>query len=393
MEKIKNLSVRKTIIFYMTISLFFSFLLSALIERIAYDTQKQIWWKYIDEEKYIEETARESQEYMVSIRRPSQAEMSKIDCGVSELCDFLQTYTVLLLSVIGSCGAVLMFYHNKLRVPIMELDRASKLIADDQLDFQITYENQDEMGQLCAEFEKMRKQLMHNNRVLWQTIEEEKALRAAIAHDIRSPLTVLKGYQEMLMDYIPDGTIDCNRTLEMLGEGMKQIERMDTFIDTMQKLNSLEQRKMVPARITSAEMKQDIEAELAIFFDKGKKLVLHVMDTEESFFGDKEIIMEVLENVLQNALRYAKEQIEISVKVSEEKLLISIKDDGIGFHEDSETVTKAFYQQNAKDSLKHAGLGMYISRIYCEKHGGRLLLENREERGAVVTAVFHSFPV
>lgn len=48
-----------------------------------------------------------------------------------------------------------------------------------------------------------------------------------------------------------------------------------------------------------------------------------------------------------------------------------------------------FYQQNVKDSLKHSGMGMYISRLYCEKHGGQLLIENEKQSGAVITAVFH----
>ena len=57
-------------------------------------------------------------------------------------------------------------------------------------------------------------------------VEEERVLRAAIAHDIRSPLSVLKGYQEMLMDYLPDGTVDTETAMEMLSESWKQIERM-----------------------------------------------------------------------------------------------------------------------------------------------------------------------
>ena len=72
------------------------------------------------------------------------------------------------------------------------------------------------MGHLCHEFDRMRGQLEENNRQLWLIIEEERALRSAIAHDIRSPLSVLKGYQEMLIDYVPDGTIDKEKSVEML---------------------------------------------------------------------------------------------------------------------------------------------------------------------------------
>lgn len=61
---------------------------------------------------------------------------------------------------------------------------------------------------MCKEFERMRGQLAENNQQLWKMLEEEKALRAAIAHDIRSPLSVLEGYQEMLSEYLPKKEIN-----------------------------------------------------------------------------------------------------------------------------------------------------------------------------------------
>ena len=76
------------------------------------------------------------------------------------------------------------------------------------------------------------------------------------------------------------------------------------------------------------------------------------------------------------------------VALTAETLKISVSDDGTGFQEDAEKVTRAFHQKNVKDSLTHTGMGMYISRLYCEKHGGKLLLENNEAGGASVTAVF-----
>ncbi len=71
------------------------------------------------------------------------------------------------------------------------------------------------------------------------------------------------------------------------------------------------------------------------------------------------------------------------------ELQIRVKDDGVGFTVDKQKATELFYQQNVKDSLKHSGMGMYISRLYCEKHGGQLLIENEKQSGAVITAVFH----
>lgn len=219
-------------------------------------------------------------------------------------------------------------------------------------------------------------------------IEDERVLRSAIAHDIRSPLSVLKGYQEMLIDYFPDGTIDREKTVEMLQEGMKQIRRMDVFIDSMQKMNSLEHRTLKAEQISPAQLEKDIQRELDIL-GKEKRIHLSVGKTDEIFCGDQEVIMEVLENLLSNAIRYSKEQIDIKVSLTSELLTISVQDDGNGFLEDAEKVTGAFHQKNIKDSLTHTGMGMYLARLYCEKHGGKLLLDNEKSGGAIVTAVFH----
>lgn len=390
-DKIRNLSVRKTIILYVSVSLVCSFFLSAVIMKIAARTQNRIWWNYVDEDRYFQAVQGEGDipYYIAEIPRPSASDMSSMDYQISELCDFLQTYTVLLLSIMGSGISVLLFYRNKLKKPLEELEQASAQIAQNDLDFRVTYENRDEMGRLCREFERMRGQLAQNNQKLWRMIEDERALRAAIAHDIRSPLSVLKGYQEMLMDFLPDGTIDTKKAVEMLAESMKQISRMDSFVETMRKMNSLEQRTLLPGQITSEQLKMDIQAEIPILeMEKEKRVVLKISETREIFWGDKEVILEVLENLLSNALRYAKDRIEVAVSVTCPELKICVEDDGDGFVEDAEKVTKAFHQQNIKDSLKHAGMGMYISRLYCEKHGGRLLLENRETGGAAVTAIF-----
>lgn len=390
MDQIKNISLRKTILLYMAVSLLCSFLLSGVLMHIASRTQEQIWWNYVDKAKYFEMAEGEGIYYMVNLPRPSDVEMTPADHSVSELCDFLQTYSVLVLSFAGSCIAVFLFYRHKLKKPIEELEWASKNIAENNLDFHINYTNKDEMGRLCREFERMREQLSENNQKLWKNIEDEKALRAAMAHDIRSPLSVLKGYQEMLLEYLPNKTLDMDQAIEMLAESRKQIERMDMFVETMRRMDSLENRKLAAKEITVSQLEADIRAEAGILEGtSGKNCMVQVLRTDEVFCGDQEVIMEVIENLLSNALRYARKQVEIIVRAEYSELRICVKDDGDGFQENVEEITKAFHQKNVLDSLKHTGMGMYLSRLYCEKHGGKLLLENEEQRGAVVTAVFH----
>lgn len=391
MDRIKNLSLRKTIILYLAVSLAVSFFLSAAVVRTASRIQERIWWDYIDRETYYEAMQGEKSAYVGTVARPANSSMTKADLIVSELCDFLQTYAVLIFSIAASCAAVFLFYRHKIAKPLDELKAASALIAKEELDFRISYENRDELGQLCNEFEKMRSQLAQNNERLWRMVEEEKALRAAIAHDIRSPLTVLKGYQEMLLEFTPDGTFTREKILEILKEEMGQTERMERFIDSMREMSSLENRELRPEPFMLARLKAELESEAGILCRKeGKELRILCWNEEEEFFGDREMILEVFENLLTNALRYAREVISVQVKRRGQELEISVADDGAGFKADTETLTGAFYQENAQDSLKHSGLGMYISRIFCEKHGGRLVTANGADGGAVVKAVFRS---
>lgn len=100
MGKIKNLSLKKTLLFYMAVTLFCSFLLSAVINRGASHAQLYIWWRYVDQDAYYE-AAQKGPLYVPDIPRPQEYEMTSSDYFVSEVCDFLQTYTVLILSIAG----------------------------------------------------------------------------------------------------------------------------------------------------------------------------------------------------------------------------------------------------------------------------------------------------
>ena len=147
--------------------------------------------------------------------------------------------------------------------------------------------------------------------------------------------------------------------------------------------------KLSGTGISAGQLETDIRAELAILEKEyDRQSVLQIPASNESFFGDREIILEVTENLLSNAFRYGKRQVVIMVRTGYSELSVCVRDDGEGFKENAEKITEAFHGQNVKDSLKHAGIGMYISRLYCEKHGGKLVLENDEQGGALVTAIF-----
>ena len=94
--------------------------------------------------------------------------------------------------------SVFLFYYLKLKQPISCLQNGIMRIQNNDLDFSLPILSNDEMGQLCAAFEEMRSELLKSNRLLWQQAEERKRLNAAFSHDLRNPITVLKGSVKLL---------------------------------------------------------------------------------------------------------------------------------------------------------------------------------------------------
>ena len=389
MEKIRNLSLKKTILLYLVISLTAAFLLSGFTVHFARNMQNKIWEKYINYADYTDVSQQYGKKYEIEISRPNQSQMNRLDYHLSEMCDFMVTYSVLIFSIVGSVAAVFFFYKNKLKTPLQELKDASQMIADNELDFHVSYENKDEMGTLCKEFEMMRSDLADNNRKMWRMIDDEKALRNAIAHDIRSPLSILRGYQEMLLEFVSAESIKTEDVIDILQTGMYQIDRIEHFTENMRKMSHLEQRELQCSEIVLSELAKKIETEAAMLSKKESKLCKVESVQEQNIVKvDEELVMEVTDNLLENAVRYAQKSIALQIKKKDGFLIISVEDDGIGFVDTEEKVTEPFYHKNPQDDLKHFGLGMYISRIFCEKHGGNLKIYNARQGGAHVEALF-----
>lgn len=385
----KDLSIKKTIVLYMAVNILISLPLSFAVGQAADRVQQDIWWKYTDQAAYLSAAEGPYRQFVTEYPRVPNAVMSPLDANLSELCDFMSTWSMLLISILGSVAAVFIFYKNKIQPPLEELEKGSKMIAQNNLDFCISYEGRDELGRLCADFERMRGQLEENNKAMWKMVEQEKALRSAIAHDIRSPLAVLKGYQEMLLEFVPMETLDKERMLEMLEAGMGQIEHLIAFIDTMRRLSGVEQREaqyqVTDLSAFAAQLRDNMDILASV---AGKRCEVRLRIRTAAALLDKYIVSEVADNLLANALRYAVRTVRVDITEESGELCILIADDGRGFGESPEQAVKAYYHANPQDDLNHFGLGLYISRLYCEKHGGRLLLANGENGGAEAKAFF-----
>jgi signal transduction histidine kinase len=289
-----------------------------------------------------------------------------------------------LYSALCIIAAALLFYRNKLKKPLAELRAASEKIANNDLDFSIEYDSKDELGQLCVSFEIMRTTLAGNFSEMWRQVEERKQLNAAFAHDLRTPLTVLKGYNEMLQ------TSEHTQTKEIAVTMGKHISRMETYVSSMSKLHRIEDTQPECKPVLLQPFLSSLYESAKIVCaqnEKGLRLQNKVSVSQLSL--DSSFISQVCNNLISNAVRYARTTVTLSFALQDNIFLLSVSDDGKGFDKNSLQKVTAPYFTEETDHSEHFGLGLYICKLLCEHHGGYLKIDNISN-GAKVSAFFKS---
>lgn len=283
--------------------------------------------------------------------------------------------------------AGLIFYNRELRAPIDTLMTASKKIADNDLDFRIVCEKKDEIGRLCEAFEDMRGKLFTSNMEIWQTMEERRRLSAAFSHDLRTPLTVLSGYVELMQSC--GDRITPEKQAEILAKMQSQVERLRSYTEQMNAVQKLEDITPAPQEISMPELCAQLK-DTGTIICGDKAFGLNAPAGERRVLADSALILRVCENLSANASRYAATKVTAEVTYADGLLSLCFADDGEGFSEEAlQKADRPFYRGD-RDSNTHFGLGLYICRLLCMKCGGGLRIENGAEGGGKVTAIFRA---
>lgn len=404
-------SIKKDFAFYIILYIFSSLLLGFVCSQLFLYGQNQIREKYYDEYRkkieYIEGKSSTAYHFYndndVKIEIHYSLDLVALFTPIDKLkYDILgiASGVVYPLSFIVCLGLVsILFYRKVLQKPLELLGAAADKIADNNLDFTIHYDRPDEFGRLCQSFEKMRSALRDNNLELWRQIEERRRLNAAFAHDLRTPLTVLKGQSEMLVKYTPE--LSEEKIIETAKMMQRHIARLENYVNTMNTLQRLEDIEIQKSPVNIEILFHQLQATGAsVCADKTfllKQMMIEPCEktislSKETIHSkkinlDASVIMQVYENVLSNAMRYAQNTIIVSPFIKDNYFYIAVSDDGPGFSaKDLSEATKPFYKAAEKTEQEHFGMGLNICKILCEKHSGFLKLDNKN--GAVVTAGF-----
>lgn len=303
---------------------------------------------------------------------------------------FIESYAPIFWYSVCIAFAGIVFYMTKLKQPLGILQNASQRISENELDFTVNYPGSDEMAALCNAFETMRSALEENNGKMLRILDERKTLNDAYTHDLRTPITVLKGYTDMLIRYLPTGKFSESEILDTVQTMSSHVERLEQFADSMNTVQKLEDVEIRKEKVPTEEFFSHLQ-ETANFLCQSKDLSCKFESsvTAAIISIDPLAVTQVFENLLGNALRFAKSKITIVCSADKNTFFVSVADDGKGFSDkELMTAAKPYYSGQAEKGQFHFGLGLHICRTLCEKHGGTLRIENTDWHGAKVTAVF-----
>ena len=280
---------------------------------------------------------------------------------VERVYDTFNTNYLTLAIVLILSSAFLVLYFFQVHRPIKEITRATNEYSKGNL----SYHN-DEIGRLGMSLDYMASQLNESDKF------QQKFL-SNISHDFRSPLTSIKGYLEA----IQDGTIPPEMLDKYIGIMLFETERLTKLTSNILTLNELDP-KSVRLDISTFDLNSIIRHTVETFEGtckkKGIKFNITYANSVQNVKADKGRIQQVIYNLIDNAIKFSKENsyIYITVKEKGEKAQISIKDTGCGIaKEDIDKIWDRFYKSDSSRGRdkKGSGLGLSITKEVIQAHG------------------------
>ena len=304
---------------------------------------------------------------------------------------FLPFLCVLVLAGIAAIAVILLlasFFTRKMNRLVMEpvelLVAGAERIWDGNLNEEIRYEGEAEFEHVCRTFNAMQHTILEDQR---QREKNEKArtdMVTGISHDLRTPLTSIRGYIKGVLDGVAD-------------TDEKKALYLQTAYESTEDMNALLQKLFDFSRMESGQMPfHMVHADLAEFtsaWTAQKEGVLKSRQIHLSFMQEKEVMPEVpmdvdqvpriFDNLLENSVKYAGVRpLEIRIQVFEQTgekhgVIVEWKDNGHGVPEEKlPQIFERFYRCDESRSEKGGGIGLYVVKYIMERHGGSVKAEN-----------------
>ena len=281
--------------------------------------------------------------------------------------------------------------HRATVKPINKLRLATRNIKDGNLDFDVNVRGKDEIADLCRDFDDMRQRLKENADDKIKNEENNRILIRNISHDLKTPLTTIKGYSEAIMDGVVDNP-------EKLAKYVRTIYTkacdMDRLIDELTLYSKIDANEMpynfIQLDVTkyfddaAEDLKAELESEGFSFTYENR------LSGGEQIVADPEQFNRVINNIISNSVKYMdKDNPMLALKLTDEDewVHIIIEDNGAGIAEaDVEHIFDRFYRADASRNQRigGSGIGLSIVKKIVEDHGGTIYAESAEGEGTQI---------
>ena len=309
--------------------------------------------------------------------------------------DMILTATIILVFTALSVG---LWIYRSIAVPLVKLKKATKNIKEGNLDFVLEVEGNDEFSQLCQDFEEMRKRLKESTEEKILMDKENKELISNISHDLKTPITAVKGYVEGIMDGVTDTPEKMDRYVRTI---YNKTNEMDHLINELTFYSKIDTNR-IPytfSKLNVEDYFSDCAEELGLEMEtRGIELVYaNYVEKGVQVIADGEQIRRVIHNIVSNAIKYMEKPrgiIQLRVKDVGDFIQVEIEDNGKGIAaKDLPYIFDRFYRTDvSRNSSKGgSGIGLSIVKKIMEDHGGKVWATSRLGIGTIMYFVLRKY--
>lgn len=311
------------------------------------------------------------------------------------LKDLLLSAFVILISTAVAIG---LWIYRSIAAPLVKLKKATQNIKEGNLDFVLEVEGTDEFSELCQDFEEMRRRLKESTEEKILMDKENKELISNISHDLKTPITAVKGYVEGIMDGVADTPEKMERYVKTI---YNKTNEMDHLINELTFYSKIDTNR-IPytfSKLNVEDYFSDCAEELSIEMEtRGIELLYaNYVEKDVLVIADGEQIRRVIHNIISNAVKYMDKRkgvIQIRVKDVGDFIQVEIEDNGKGIAgKDLPYIFDRFYRTDvSRNSSKGgSGIGLSIVRKILEDHGGKVWATSREGIGTIMYFVLRKY--
>ena len=290
-----------------------------------------------------------------------------------------------------TCSFLMAWIYRSILSPIETLKKATQNIRDGNLDFEVEIEDNDEIGELCADFEEMRLRLKESTEEKVSFDSQNKELISNISHDLKTPITAVKGYVEGLLDGVADTPEKQQKYLRTIYNKANDMDRLINELTFYCKIDT----NRIPYtfnKIHISDYFEDCVDELSVELESSGVSLTYFNYLEEDavVIADAEQLKRVINNIVSNSLKYMdkpKGVINIRLRDVGDFIQIEIEDNGKGIAaKDLPYIFDRFYRTDASrnSSKGGSGIGLSIVKKIMEDHGGQVWATSKEGTGTTM---------